>query len=97
MMLLLRTHYFVDLVAGVIFAHYLLMVSEYLSYYVDVRLLRQRAEGRGRIFYKPCCNCGHPNAAADDLRERVPQGNLKAEWKTISVGEGATNCDPVNI
>jgi uncharacterized surface protein with fasciclin (FAS1) repeats len=39
-MVCLRGHYFIDLISGVIFAHYIWMMSERYSYLVDVKLFK---------------------------------------------------------
>lgn len=40
LMMFVRTHYVIDMVTGVIMAHYLHMVSEKLSYYFDIKVFR---------------------------------------------------------
>ena len=40
LMIALRGHYVIDLISGVIFAHYFWMLSERLSYLIDVKLFR---------------------------------------------------------
>ena len=40
MMMFLRAHYFMDMVTGLIVAHYMHILAEKLSYLVDVKLLR---------------------------------------------------------
>jgi hypothetical protein len=40
MMTSVRTHYVIDMVTGVIIAHYMHMWSEKLSYYVDVMVMK---------------------------------------------------------
>ena len=40
MMTSVRTHYVIDMITGVIIAHYMHIMAEKLSYYVDVLLLR---------------------------------------------------------
>ena len=40
LMILLRSHYSIDLFGGVVFAHYIWIMSERYSYYVDVKIFR---------------------------------------------------------
>ena len=40
LMIFLRSHYFIDLVAGIVFAHYFWLMSERFSYIVDVKVFR---------------------------------------------------------
>ena len=40
MMTCVRTHYIIDMVAGLIIAHYMHMVSEKLAYFIDVAFLK---------------------------------------------------------
>jgi phage-related holin len=41
MMMLIRTHYVIDMITGVIVAHYMHILGERLSYLVDVKIMRQ--------------------------------------------------------
>jgi len=73
MMMVVRTHYIMDLMAGLIFSHYIFMIGEYLSYFTDVKCFGILNE-RGREFYKPCHFCGNPNKCAVDrmhLKEKI--------------------------
>ena len=78
MMTSVRTHFVIDMITGVIIAHYMHIWSEKLCYYVDVVLLRigstseqLAASGagkkRGRKHYKPCHKCGWGNHYAGDF------------------------------
>ncbi len=40
MMTSVRTHYVIDMITGVIIAHYMHMLSEKLSYYIDVCVMK---------------------------------------------------------
>lgn len=40
MMMLIRTHYVIDMVTGVIVAHYMHILGERLSYLIDVKIMR---------------------------------------------------------
>ena len=78
MMTSVRTHFVIDMITGVIIAHYMHIWSEKLCYYVDVALLRigstseelaatGAGKKRGRKFYKPCHKCGWGNHYAGDF------------------------------
>ena len=40
-MMLIRTHYVIDMVTGLIVAHYMHMIAERISFLVDVKWMRQ--------------------------------------------------------
>ena len=54
MLILLRVHYLIDTITGVIMAHYIHIGSERLSYYVDVLLLEIPWNQRIYNNYAPC-------------------------------------------
>ena len=60
LMVCLRGHYFIDLISGVIFAHYCWMLAERYSYMVDVHVFRIPFRKRFPIFNSACTNCQHP-------------------------------------
>jgi hypothetical protein len=60
LMICLRGHYVIDLITGVIFAHYLWMLAERYSYLVDVRIFRIPLHKRFPSFTHSCLNCQHP-------------------------------------
>ena len=60
LMVCLRGHYFIDLISGIIFAHYCWMLSERYSYLVDVYIFRIPFHKRFPLFTKSCTNCQHP-------------------------------------
>lgn len=70
MMTAVRTHYIIDLITGLIFAHYIFIVSEKLSYFVDVKVVHLRNEHRSRWFFLPCKNCGWSNEYAGDFMSK---------------------------
>jgi hypothetical protein len=78
MMTSVRTHFVIDMITGVIIAHYMHIWSEKLCYYMDVALMKigstteeLAASGagkkRGRKHYKPCYKCGWANHYAGDF------------------------------
>lgn len=54
MMCLIRNHYVIDMITGVIMANWFYNFAERLSFFVDVKLLGIPGEKRMRNFYKPC-------------------------------------------
>jgi hypothetical protein len=65
MMTCVRTHYFIDMITGLIVAHYMHMVAEKLAYFWDVSMMKIGASrsqlarpGAGQIrrrrWHKPC-------------------------------------------
>ena len=92
MMTCVRTHYVIDMITGLIFAHYLHMIAEKLTFYVDVGLLKigasttqLAAAGAGRLrtrkHLKPCHNCGWGNAYAGDFMSVREKKWLKHVYK----------------
>lgn len=57
LMIALRGHYVIDLISGVIFAHYFWMYSERLSYLIDVNLLRMPLKKRFPMVTQACQSC----------------------------------------
>jgi hypothetical protein len=66
MMTAVRTHYIIDLAAGLVIAHYCFIMAEKLSFLVDVKLVGLPAEKRHRNWYKTCKCCGWSNKYAGD-------------------------------
>jgi hypothetical protein len=60
LMVSLRGHYFIDLISGIVFAHYLWMLSERYSYVVDVKVFRIPLQKRFPQFTQSCKNCQEP-------------------------------------
>lgn len=60
LMIALRGHYFIDLVSGVIFAHYIWMMAERYSYVVDVKVFRIPFKKRFPMYTNSCSKCQHP-------------------------------------
>ena len=46
LLMLLKTHYIIDLVTGMFIAHYMSMTGEKMSYFLDVKLFGWRAHER---------------------------------------------------
>jgi len=66
-MTLVRTHYIIDLVGGLIIASYVHYLAEKLSFYVDVKLTGVSGERRARNYFKPCKCCGWANKNVADF------------------------------
>ena len=67
LMMFIRTHYVIDMVTGVIMAHYMHMLAEKVSYLIDVKVMRQNAtkpDQRKGMYFKPCDSCGWGNKCA---------------------------------
>jgi hypothetical protein len=60
LMVSLRGHYAIDLVTGVIFAHYIWLIAERYSYLIDVKLFRIPFVKRFPMFTKSCTACQYP-------------------------------------
>jgi len=65
-MTLVRTHYIIDLVAGLIISHYVHIISEKLIFFADVKILGLPGIKRKRHWFKPCKCCGWSNKHAGD-------------------------------
>ncbi|CDW84832.1 surfeit locus 1 family protein [Stylonychia lemnae] len=60
LMICLRGHYMIDLVSGIVFAHYFWLLSERYSYLVDVKLFKIPFHKRFPMFTRSCPKCQHP-------------------------------------
>ena len=56
-----RTHYWIDLNTGLIVGHWACMMSEWISYPLDVKLMGFSSKDRNQHAYKPCEKCGYSN------------------------------------
>ena len=66
MLCLVRTHYIIDLITGIVMSHYFFMLSERISFVFDVLAMRIPAKKRYRAYYKYCKGCGWSNHYAGD-------------------------------
>lgn len=57
----MRTHYIIDLVTGLLIAHWAVINAEWLSYFVDVKLLGWARQGRNQHAHVACEKCGWSN------------------------------------
>ena len=67
MMCLVRTHYIIDMITGLIVSHYVFMIAERLSFFIDAKFLRIEGSKRIRNYFKPCKHCGWGNKHAGDF------------------------------
>mmetsp|Transcript_1077 Transcript_1077/g.718 ORF Transcript_1077/g.718 Transcript_1077/m.718 type:complete len:157 (+) Transcript_1077:594-1064(+) len=75
MLMFLRTHYFIDLITGLIVAKYLHRFGEYLSFLFDVKLLRVPHAKRMSYYYKPCPKCGVSKPRASNYVDKTELKN----------------------
>lgn len=83
-MMFIRTHYVIDMVTGLIVAHYMHIIGERLSYLVDVKIMRQhltKPDKRERFHFKPCHSCGWSNKCAKDYLPKEERELLKVMYK----------------
>jgi hypothetical protein len=80
-MVTLRGHYFIDLISGMIFAHYAWMLSERYSYLVDVNLFHIPFEKRFPLFTQSCSNCQHPVTLWVDRKETADITQMLSPFK----------------
>lgn len=67
MMTLTGNHYIIDLITGIIMAHYMYMIGERLSFLSDYKILGMPSEKRTPYFFRPCETCGWGNLDAQDF------------------------------
>ena len=67
MLYLVRTHYIIDLITGLLFAHYFFIQAEKISYLTDVIGMGiGNGKRRFRYFWQPCSHCGWATKGARD-------------------------------
>jgi hypothetical protein len=79
-MMFIRTHYFIDMVTGVVIAHYFHRLAEKLCFFIDVKVLRQhvtKPNKRERWHFKPCSECGWGNKRATNYLSENERGILE--------------------
>lgn len=60
LMIGLRGHYAIDLISGILFAHYFWLLAERYSYLLDVKLFHIPFQKRFPLFTKSCKACQYP-------------------------------------
>jgi hypothetical protein len=61
LLMLVRTHYIIDLVTGLIFGHLFLINSEWICFILDVKVAGWNKEERKPAFHDLCPRCGWAN------------------------------------
>ncbi len=69
LMIALRGHYFIDLISGVIFSHYIWMMAERYSFIIDVKVFRMPFKKRFPLYTNSCVKCQHPISLWVDKNE----------------------------
>ena len=69
-MTLVRTHYVIDMITGAIIAHYMYVGAEWISFFIDVKLMGFPREVRFFYIYTPCKTCGWSNVNAKDYMDK---------------------------
>lgn len=82
MMMLVRTHYVIDMVTGLLVAHYMYIHAEKLSYYADILMFGVSAKDRNRCYYKPCKYCGWNNRYAGDFMSTNEKKLIKSIYRS---------------
>lgn len=77
MMTLVRTHYVIDLVTGLIVSHYMFIWAEKIIFIADVKILGLPGHLRSRNWFKPCECCGWSNKYAADYMAKEEKKQLK--------------------
>ena len=83
MVLFTRGAYIIDLFAAVIFGHFFFVVSEQLSYYIDVKIFGLCFQERFPHFPTQCGKCKHPinqwtKNSIEDVQKAKRQNALAA-------------------
>jgi len=73
----LRTHYIIDLVTGIIVAHYAFITGEWWSYIFDVLLMGFDKRKRNHYAHTPCKKCGWDNYQVEGLTNMEERRFLK--------------------
>jgi hypothetical protein len=73
----LRTHYIIDLLTGLIIAYYLHRWGEKLAYFYDVKLLGIPMKKRQCYYYSACYRCGWNNLNASNFMDEAELNHQK--------------------
>lgn len=76
----LRTHYIIDLVTGLIIAYYLHRWGEKLAFFFDVKLLGVPMNKRQNYYYNPCYRCGWNNLNPSNFMDEHEASLQKATF-----------------
>ena len=82
LMILLRSHYFIDMLSGVIIGHVCVILAEKAAYILDVKWLGIRGVDRRYHYFTPCKKCGWSNL---DSSKKVSKTELTFLTKTCRI------------
>ena len=83
LMTFIRTHYVIDMVTAVIVAHYMHMVAEKISYFLDVKVMHQnmaKTDERKSVYFESCESCGWGNKCAKNYLPEKERNILRARY-----------------
>ena len=58
---IMRVHYFIDLISGVLIGHWVFMQCDWMSYIIDVKIFGLGHKNRGLYMHEACIRCGWSN------------------------------------
>ena len=85
MMCLVRTHYIIDLVTGLIVAHYMYIWAEKLSWITDSLVMGIPSYKRPRLYWTPCKCCGWGYLHAADYMSTDEKNDLKVIYQNYLI------------
>jgi hypothetical protein len=93
-LMLLRTHYIIDLVSGAMIAHLALIQAEWLSFFLDVKLTGLGGKERQQMAFEVCPVCGWSNSKVSVgkeerlfLKRAVLLRRLRSARRRLEVGK----------
>ena len=66
----MRVHYFIDLITGVMVAHLCFIMGDWISYYLDLKVLGVSHKSRNLYVHDACKKCGWCNQKTDMLIDK---------------------------
>ena len=81
MMTLVRTHYIIDLITGLIVSHYVFMLAERIAFFIDAKVFRIPPNKRPTSSTMPCNYCGWNNRYAGHTMCKQEKDHLKNLYK----------------
>ena len=86
LLILVRTHFWIDLTTGLIVGHWSCMMGEWLSYPVDVKIMGFAGKERKQHAYNPCYKCGYSN---ENYATGIHQEEKKFLFETYKIRKNA--------
>ena len=83
----MRVHYVIDLVTGVLFAHWAFIQADWASYMTDVKLFGLSHQERKQYIHKACKKCGWSNQDASQYICKDEIKFLKNTYRNRSKSE----------